>query len=195
MLTALIAATWSWSVSYSRTSMKTLIAILFAASVFAQTVTPPSGGGGASCSGDINSGCNTVLGINGGSVPASAKILGTNSGGQPIAATQASVNALGYASGGGTANAQTAALSPAVTALATGLTVCWIPTAANTTTTPTLAVNGLTATTLVKAGGVALAANDLTTTAVACAIYDGTYFELQNPQTSQQSGNLWLVSH
>ena len=85
-------------------------------------------------------------------------------------------------SGGGTANAQTVTLSPAITSLTAGLNVCWKPSNANTGTTPTLAVSGLTATTLVKAGG-ALAANDLITTAVACAIYDGTNFELQNPQT------------
>ena len=52
-------------------------------------------------------------------------------------------------------------------------------------TTPTLAVSGLTAHTIVKAGG-AVAANDLITTVQACANYDptGTQFELINPQTS-----------
>jgi hypothetical protein len=114
-----------------------------------------------------------------------------NSGGAPPAGPsgcpqiQVSPSAFGcgYIAGGGTANAQTATLSPAITSLAAGFSVCWLPATANTTATPTLAVNGLTATTLVKAGGAALAASDLTTTAIACAIYDGTYFELQNPQT------------
>lgn len=89
-----------------------------------------------------------------------------------------------YATGGGTANAQTVTLSPAATALTAGMVVRWLPTANNTTTTPTLAVNGLTATTITKFGNSALVASDLTTTAIATAIYDGTTFELQNPQTS-----------
>jgi hypothetical protein len=48
-------------------------------------------------------------------------------------------------------------------------------------------VNALGAKTIIKSGGAALAAGDLTTTAVAQAIYDGTNFELQNPQTSSGS--------
>lgn len=97
--------------------------------------------------------------------------------------TGLAANNLGYAAGGGSANAQTVTLVPAVGSLTNGLKVCWKPIAANSTTTPTLAVNGLTAKTIVKVGGAALVSNDLTTTAVACAIYDGTNFELQNPQT------------
>lgn len=87
-----------------------------------------------------------------------------------------------YVTGGGTAQAQTATLVPAATSLATGLLVCWTPTAANTATAPTLAVNGLTAKTIVRRGAVGLVANDLTTTSVACAMYNGTNFELWNPQ-------------
>ena len=58
-----------------------------------------------------------------------------------------------------------------------------IPRHALAGTTPTLAVNGLTAKTITKLGATALAASDLTTTAVACAVYDGTEFQLQNPQS------------
>lgn len=89
-----------------------------------------------------------------------------------------------YVTGGGTAQAQTATLSPAATSLAAGLLVCWTPTAANTATAPTLAVNGLTAKTIVRRGAVGLVANDLTTTTVACAMYNGTNFELWNPQAA-----------
>lgn len=89
-----------------------------------------------------------------------------------------------YVAGAGTAQAQTATYSPAVPALVAGLAVCWLPTAANTTSGPTLAVNGLTAKSITKLGTSALVANDITTTAIACAIYDGTQFQLQNPQTS-----------
>lgn len=92
-----------------------------------------------------------------------------------------------YGAGGGTANAQTLTLSPALGSYVAGAVVAWLPVAANTTSTPTLNVNSLGATTIVKAGGTALAANDLTTSAVAVAIYDGSHFELQNPQTGNTS--------
>jgi hypothetical protein len=88
-----------------------------------------------------------------------------------------------YAAGGGTAQAQTVTLVPAATALVNGLYFCWKPTAANTAAAPTLAVNGLTAKPITKLGTAALLANDLTTAAIACVLYDGTEFQLQNPQT------------
>jgi hypothetical protein len=123
--------------------------------------------------------------------------LGNNSG--STAAPSASligVNDISndYAAGGGTAQAQTLTLSPAATALVGGLEVYFLPAAANTAAAPTLAVNGLTATTIVKVGGGALSANDLTTTAVAAVIYNSvsTHFELQNPQTN--TGGSGVVS-
>jgi hypothetical protein len=88
-----------------------------------------------------------------------------------------------YVSGGGSANAQTVALSPCPTAYAAGLPFSWLPTAANTSTTPTVNVCSLGAKTIVAKGGAPLAAGDLSTTAIAFVIYDGTNMELQNPQT------------
>jgi hypothetical protein len=93
-----------------------------------------------------------------------------------------------YVAGAGTAQAQTATLTPAVTALTAGVEVRWLPTAANTAAAPTLAVNGLTAKSITKLGTTALVANDLTTTAIADAIYDGTEWQLQNPQTASSGG-------
>jgi|GEM_PF-2221508 hypothetical protein len=87
-----------------------------------------------------------------------------------------------YVVGGGIAQAQTVTLAPAATALTAGLTVRWLPVAANSGAAPTLAVNGLTATAITKCGATALVASDLTTTAVAVATYDGTQFQLLNPQ-------------
>jgi len=89
-----------------------------------------------------------------------------------------------YVAGGGTAQAQTVTMSPAVSALTTGLTIRWKPTAANTGAAPTLAVNGLTATAITKCGATALVANDLNTNTVAVATYDGTQFQLLNPQVN-----------
>ena len=103
-----------------------------------------------------------------------------------IGASDVSPNA--YASGGGTANAQTVTLTPAVTAWTAGLSFCWLPSNANTTTTPTINPNSLGAKTITKYGQNALVANDLVTTSVACVIYDGTDAELQNPNTSVAAG-------
>jgi hypothetical protein len=89
-----------------------------------------------------------------------------------------------YSAGGGTAQAQTVTLAPPVPYLTAGLEVRWLPTAANTAPAPTLAVNGLSAISITKCGTAALVASDLTTTAVADAIYDGTEFQLLNPQAS-----------
>jgi len=66
-----------------------------------------------------------------------------------------------WVDGGGTADAITATYVPAITALVDGQ-ICFVrATAANATTTPTFAPNGLTARTIVKHGGTALAAGDI----------------------------------
>lgn len=103
--------------------------------------------------------------------------------GQPCALGTTTCN--GYAAGGGTAQAQTVTLAPAAAAYAAGMTIRWLPIAANTATAPTVNVNGLGAKTIVKEpGNAALVANDLTTASIAVATYDGTNFELLDPQTS-----------
>ena len=102
----------------------------------------------------------------------------------PIYKSLADLNNTEYIAGGGTAQAQVVTLAPAATALVAGLTVRWKPAAANTAGGPTLAVNGLTATAITKCGTTALVANDLLTTAIATATYDGTEFQLLNPQAS-----------
>lgn len=68
---------------------------------------------------------------------------------------------INWVDGGGTADAITATYSPAITALVDGQ-LCFVrATAANATTTPTFAPNGLTARTIVKKGGSALVAGDI----------------------------------
>src|SRR4029077_15121507 len=82
-----------------------------------------------------------------------------------------------YATGGGSAQVQTVTLTPAATALAAGLEVFWKPLAANTGAAPTLNVNGFGPKPITKLGTAALVANDLPTTAIADAIYDGTEWQ------------------
>ena len=162
----------------------------FANNATTATLAIPAGSFTGSLSGDVTGTQTvTVVGkINGGSVPASAHVIGTNASSQPVAATATDLAAPVYAAGGGTGDAQTVTLSPAVAALSTGLVVRWKPTAANTAAAPTLAVNGLTATTITKCGATALVASDLTTAAYAEALYDGTEFQLLNPQAGGCGG-------
>lgn len=68
---------------------------------------------------------------------------------------------LNWADGGGTSDAITATYSPAITALVDGQECYVRATAANTTTTPTFSPNSLTARTIVKNGGQALAVGDI----------------------------------
>lgn len=93
-----------------------------------------------------------------------------------------------YIAGAGSVNVMTATLVPAATALVAGLQVDVLPNLANTTTTPTLNVNGLGAKTITKLGTTALAAGDYTTTAIAEFVYDGTEWQLINPQTTSGGG-------
>jgi len=144
---------------------------------------------GSTC--NVNSGAaNHSVSVNaasgnaiGGVALANLAILSGVTGADPAGKSFSDLNATDYIAGGGTAQAQTATLAPAATALTTGLTLYFKPNAANTGAAPTLAVNGLTATAITKCGTTALVANDLITAAVAEVIYDGTQFQLFNPQS------------
>jgi hypothetical protein len=94
-----------------------------------------------------------------------------------------------YAADTGAAN--TLVAGPAgCSAPVVGLSYRALPGHANTTTTPTLAWCGAAAKIITKFGTGAVAASDLTTTAVAVFYYDGTDMELQNPQTASSSGTV-----
>lgn len=92
---------------------------------------------------------------------------------------------LNWVDGGGTADAITATYSPAITALVDGQ-LCFVrATAANATTTPTFAPNGLTARTIVKNGGSALVAGSISGDGHELILrYDlsNTQWELLNPK-------------
>ena len=87
-----------------------------------------------------------------------------------------------YAAGAGSANAQTVTLTPQMTTYVAGVTVVWLPSNANSGAA-TINVNALGTKSLTKCGTTALVANDLTTSAIARAVYDGTRFQLLNPQS------------
>lgn len=88
-----------------------------------------------------------------------------------------------YAADSGSATAYVVTLSPAITAYAVGVEVDFLPANANSGAAPTLNVNSVGADPITKFGGTALVANDLVTTAIAKVIWDGTDWELQNPNT------------
>jgi hypothetical protein len=138
----------------------------------------------------VNGGTGTASTLTGlvrgsGTAMTAAELSGdvTTSGSNAATLAKLNVNATpnDYIAGGGTAQAQTATLAPALSANTTGATLKFLPVAANTAAAPTLAVNGLTAKTITKCGTVALVANDLITTQPAEVQYDGTEWVLQNP--------------
>lgn len=77
--------------------------------------------------------------------------------------------------------AYTATLVPAPTSYTSGMEVLVKIDVANTTSTPTLNVNGLGAKTIVKGTSIALNPSDLIIGQVARFVYDGTNLVLQNP--------------
>lgn len=97
-------------------------------------------------------------------------------------------NAASWAAAGGSADAITATYVPANLSLTDGLLLGFRATAANATTTPTFAPDGLTAHTITKRGGAALVAGDiagaLSETLVRYNLAN-TRWELMNP-----SGNV-----
>jgi hypothetical protein len=103
------------------------------------------------------------------------------------AISTAGLNVLNWVAAGGTANAITATYVPPVAALIDGLLCCCRATAANSTTTPTFAPNGLTAHTITRGGGVALKIGDISgANAEIILRYNlaNTRWELLNPAIS-----------
>lgn len=125
---------------------------------------------------------NTVL---------SANVTGTDGTGNLITSNANSLAALNAGIGGGSANVQTASYTQPVTSLTQGLSLCWIPSASNTNSTPTFSPSTLTAHTVVKIpGDIPLSNNDILLNVNACAIYNtsSNVWELQNPQTASAGG-------
>jgi hypothetical protein len=80
---------------------------------------------------------------------------------------------------GGTVNARTVSLTPALAAYFAGLTVCFVNGAAANTGAATLNVDGLGAVAIRKGdGSVDLSAGDLSASALVTVVHDGTVFRL-----------------
>jgi len=91
---------------------------------------------------------------------------------------------------GGTADALTLTLTPAITAYTPGLTIRFrTGLTPNTTATPTLSVNGLAAHTITRYDGGPLVAGDLPANAVVEVLHDGTGWRLLLTVQSQIQGN------
>ncbi len=95
-----------------------------------------------------------------------------------------------WIAGGGTADAITATYAPALSALTNGCLVGFRASAANATTTPTFAPNGLTAKTIVKGANTALNVGDIPGQYAECFVrYNSTTdkWHLLNPYGAQVS--------
>jgi hypothetical protein len=133
-----------------------------------------------SLAGDVagTQGATTVAKINGGAVPASASVLGTNASGQPTAATAHNESAPRTCTTTNSGNAYSCSTSPTFTPAA-GDSISIDFNAVNTGSA-TLAVNGAAAATIKKWGNSSsLASNDVLAGHWISATYDGTYWQLE----------------
>jgi len=95
---------------------------------------------------------------------------------------------------GGTADALTITLTPAITAYATGQIFQFIAAAANVTATPTINVNGVGVKTIKRQSGAAIQASDISAGAVVQVVYNGTDFLLTGV-TAGQASSLGVVPY
>lgn len=104
-------------------------------------------------------------------------------------------NAYSFAVAGGTVDAITATYAPAILALVDGMLLSVRASAANATTTPTFAPNGLTAHTITKSGNQALTVGDIPRAGYEVQlryVATGTHWEMLNPASA---GSIpWVVS-
>lgn len=95
----------------------------------------------------------------------------------------------------GVVNAYVVALSPPMASLTVGNIGCFKTVNANTSNAPTVAFNGLAATTIVRFNNLVLNLNgDINTTEPNCVIFDGTNFDLLNPQSTTGTGQITLAN-
>jgi len=88
---------------------------------------------------------------------------------------------------GGSANAQTITLTPAITAYVTGQIFTFVAGFTTTTTTPTININSVGAKSIVTPGLTSMFAGAIQSGATYAIMYDGTRFVLLNPYGGTQS--------
>lgn len=96
----------------------------------------------------------------------------------------------------GTVDAVVVTYSPAITSLVNNRIYAFVSTGANTSTTPTLNINGLGAKTIKKKGGQALVSGDIGASGSQVLVSyrsTGTYFELINPASDTDDQTLTQV--
>lgn len=98
-------------------------------------------------------------------------------------AVEAQVNAVKVLASVSGTNTITGSMTPDLTAYSTGMIVIFKPANANTGAT-TINIDSLGAKSIVKGNAAALVANDLLTTVEALLVYNGTAFDLINPQVT-----------
>ena len=104
--------------------------------------------------------------------------------------------AVWYAPGTDTGTATAYAVSSTMASLATGNSQCFVAAHSNTSTSPTVSFNGLTATTIIRGVGSngVLSPGDIALNGWTCLSYDGTNFDLMNPVGHTGSGNMVLAT-
>ena len=90
---------------------------------------------------------------------------------------------------GGTADALTLTLAPAITSYATGMVVRFVAAADNASATPTLSINGVTPAVIARADGGPLAAGEIQGGSVYEVVYSGTQWRLTSVTARQVLGN------
>lgn len=101
--------------------------------------------------------------------------------GFPTGAPQIQSDAYVYGVDGGSANAYTVTLDPAITAMTAGMMIRFLAAHANTAGVSTLNVNGLGAVDITQNGSTSLTAGVIPQGAIVTVLYDGTYFQLDGP--------------
>jgi hypothetical protein len=118
-----------------------------------------------------------VTGLNGGTIPALAAVLGTNSGKQPVAATADNLSAPIYCADTGSANTITCSHTPALAGYTRG-TVYRVKVAAQNTGATTVNFDFLGTKTVVTPGLQALTGGELCAGQIAEFSYDGANMEM-----------------
>jgi hypothetical protein len=131
-----------------------------------------------------------------GDIPAGALLQASYNGTDFLLTSTTAVQASSFAplwggTAGGTADALTITLTPAITAYTTGRILQFISSAANVTTTPTLNINALGVKTIKRQNGAAIQPGDIPAGSLVQVAYNGTDFLLTSVTAVQERALVW----